>query len=220
MKAKHQKLRFECWVCKRLYCCHLKSVEVESNSGTIVNIGEKSSQNAENEEDDDREPEATTSTNRGRPIGSTNRKYTVCEERLKTLRSFCLLAGAEPSTFEEAEKSEEKDKWKKAMDEEYDALIKHKTWKLVPRPVDKNIVSVKWIFRIKNDGRYKARLVARGFSQRKNEDYFETYSPVVSIETIRLALSIAATLNYNVCQFDVCTAFLNGTIDDEIYIHD
>ena len=125
-----------------------------------------------------------------------------------------MLAGVEPSTFEEAEKSEEKDKWKKAMDEEYDALIKHKTWKLVPRPVDKNI------FRIKNDGRYKARLVARGFSQRKNEDYFETYSPVVSIETIRLALSIAATLNYNVCQFDVCTAFLNGTIDDEIYIHD
>ena len=106
------------------------------------------------------------------------------------------------------------------MEEEYDALIKHKTWKLVPRPVDKNIVSVKWIFRIKNDGRYKARLVARGFSQRKNEDYFETYNPVVSIETIRLALSIAATLNYNVCQFDVCIAFLNGTIDDEIYIHD
>ncbi|KAH7638465.1 copia protein [Dermatophagoides farinae] len=76
--------------------CRLKSVEVESNSGTIVNIGEKSdddeksSQNAENEEDNDHEPEATTSTNRGRPIGSTNRKYTVCEERLKTLQNFEL----------------------------------------------------------------------------------------------------------------------------------
>lgn len=83
------------------------------------------------------------------------------------------------------------------MQEKYDALIKRHTWSLVPLPPDKNLVSCKWIFKLKRhaDGtiaRHKARLVAMGFSQEYGVDYDETFSLVVRHTTIRLILALAA----------------------------
>lgn len=112
---------------------------------------------------------------------------------------------------------------KNVMHEEYDALMHQKTWNLVPLPPGKNLISCKWIFNIKHnvDGsiaRYKARLVARGFSQKYRGDYEETFSPVVRHTTIRLILGLAVSSNSKFHQMDVKNAFLRGVLNKEVYM--
>ena len=98
--------------------------------------------------------------------------------------------------------------WKEAMDAEYTALIKNKTWHLVPPETGKNIIDCKWVYKIKqqSDGsidRYKAHLVAKGFKQQYGIDYEDIFSPVVKAATIRLVLSIAVSYGWNLRQLDV-----------------
>jgi len=93
----------------------------------------------------------------------------------------------------------------------------------VPTPKGVNIVSCKWVFKIKYlpDGRidrYKARLVARGFSQQHGVDYDETFAPVVRMETLRVLLAIAAAEDLEIHQMDVITAYLAGDLEEEIYM--
>ncbi|KAJ1530149.1 hypothetical protein ONE63_005080 [Megalurothrips usitatus] len=106
-------------------------------------------------------------------------------------------AGNEPSTVEEALASEDSPQWERAMSEELAALRENETWDIVARPVGSNVVQCKWVFKIKcgSDGsaqRYKARLVARGFSQRQGIDYNETFAPVARHTTLRLLFATAA----------------------------
>lgn len=129
----------------------------------------------------------------------------------------------EPESYDEAMQSIDKGKWKDAMREEYDSLMNNNTWELVPRPHNENIVDNKWIFKIKinPDGsieRYKARLVARGFTQEYGTSYNETFSPVVKFTSIRTILAIAANDKMLLGQFDVKTAFLNGELDEVVYM--
>lgn len=103
----------------------------------------------------------------------------------------------EPKSFRAASGKSE---WDTAMNEEIYALQKQGTWSLVPCPDHKNIVGSKWIYKVKRnpDGsisRYKARLVAQGFSQAKGLDYDETFSPVVRHSTVRVILALAAMNN-------------------------
>lgn len=89
--------------------------------------------------------------------------------------------------------------WRKAMQDEYDALINNNTWELVPASLTMNVVGSKWVFRIKNNvdvsiKRYKARLVIKGFHQTPGIDYFETCSPIIILATVRIILTIAASL--------------------------
>lgn len=130
---------------------------------------------------------------------------------------------ADPSSVSEALSSTDASHWRQAMESEYSSLMKNKTWILVDPPPQKSIVSTKWIFRRKynSDGtiaRYKARFVARGFSQQPGLDYSETFSPVIKITSLRLLLALATIYDYHVHQMDVTTAFLNGILQEDIYI--
>lgn len=137
---------------------------------------------------------------------------------------WCMLGTAdlgEPSTVSEALQDE---KWVSAMNHEHTALLRNKTWHLVPPPRGKNIIGCKWVYKIKRkaDGsidRYKVRLVAKGFKQRYGLDYEDTFSPIVKVATIRLILSIAVSKGWSLRQLDVQNAFLHGVLEKEVYMH-
>ena len=103
--------------------------------------------------------------------------------------------------------------WLTAIQQEYDALIKRKTWELVPLPAGRKTVRCKWVFKKKMhaDGtvaRYKARLCAKGFTQQYGLDYLDTFSPTVSFSTIRLLFQLAVQYGLDIQQTDVDSAFL------------
>lgn len=108
--------------------------------------------------------------------------------------------------------------WKKAMQEEYESLMRMKTWKLEECPKDVKPLSCKWVLREKANGKLKARLVARGFEQKEGIDYGETFSPVVHHASIRLILSHAATEGMKLVAFDVKTAFLYGKLTEVLHM--
>jgi len=129
----------------------------------------------------------------------------------------------EDLTFEVAMKRNDKNRWVAAMKDELRSLDENKVWSLVDRPAGKNIVSNKWVLRVKRnpDGsveRYKARLVARGFSQRQGVDYTETYAPVASLVIIRMLFALSVVRNWSTFGFDIKTAFLYGSLDTDIYM--
>ena len=109
------------------------------------------------------------------------------------------------------------------MNEEIEQIEKNKTQTLVPRPIDKNVIGTKWVFRNKlnEDGkvsRKKARLVCKGYSQEEGIDQGETFTLAARLEGVRTLLAYAAHRRFKVYQMDVKSAFLNGIIDEEVYI--
>lgn len=129
----------------------------------------------------------------------------------------------DPLTYEEAMASHDKEEWSNAMESEYNSLVKNKVWSLVDRPEGENIVKCKWVFKKKFDTagkltKYKARLVARGFSQKEGIDYTDTFSPVVRHSTLRILFSLAIELDLKIDHVDVTTAFLNGELDETIFM--
>ncbi|KAK4386160.1 Retrovirus-related Pol polyprotein from transposon TNT 1-94 [Sesamum angolense] len=119
----------------------------------------------------------------------------------------------EPSSVEEALKSENSKNWLSAMAEEMKSLKDNNTWVLVPKPKSCSVVDCKWIFKIKEEDtskRFKARLVAKGFTQKEGIDYTEIFSPVVKYTTVRIILALTAHFNWELKQMDVKTAFLHG----------
>jgi hypothetical protein len=133
---------------------------------------------------------------------------------------LALLSTIEPNCFEEASKDEF---WNKAMDEELDQIEKNDTWELVPRPKNKNVIGTKWVFRNKLNEygqvtRNKARLVCKGYAQIEGIDFEETFAPVSRMEAIRLFLAYACSKNVKVYQMDVKSVFMNGELEEEVYI--
>ncbi|KAH0809106.1 hypothetical protein GEV33_013683 [Tenebrio molitor] len=109
--------------------------------------------------------------------------------------------------------------WKKAMNAEYEALKRNKTWIIVDRPQGKKTVESRWVLRtkLKKDGsvdRRKARLVAKGFTQKPGIDFNETFAPVARLGSVRLFMTIAVELGLQVNQLDFTSAYLNGEIEE------
>nr|GEX46411.1 hypothetical protein [Tanacetum cinerariifolium] len=113
--------------------------------------------------------------------------------------------------------------WRRAMQEEFDAIERNETWKLAHLPQGKKAISLKWIFKTKfnSDGtiqKHKARLVARRYIQEHEIDYKETFSPVARFETVRVILALATQMQWTIFQFDVKSAFLNGELKEDVYV--
>jgi hypothetical protein len=132
---------------------------------------------------------------------------------------MCGLLEKEPTCFEEAIQKKE---WADAMTKEYQSIIKNDVWEIVPKLKSKDVVSSKWLYKIKHvDGsieKYKARFVAGGFSQKEGMDYEETFAPVARYTSIRTIIALAAKMKWKLHQMDVKTTFLNGVIEEEVYI--
>ena len=158
-------------------------------------------------------------------LGPRTRKYTKPDS---AHLGYALAAVADPIsndplTVDEAKSRPDWLEWKTAMDNEMDQLRQLGTFSHAPLPKDRTAVACKWVFRVKRDAhgtisRYKARLVAKGFSQIPGIDYDETFAPVVRMETIRLLFALAARYNFDIHVVDVIGAYLNGKLDEEIYM--
>ena len=113
--------------------------------------------------------------------------------------------------------------WKEAINNEVESILQNHTWELVDLLPGSKPLGYKWIFKkkMKANGsidKYKARLVIKGYKQKEGLDYFDTYSPVTRISSIRMLIAITAIHNLEIHQMDVKTAFLNGDLDEEIYM--
>ncbi|GJS04452.1 putative ribonuclease H-like domain-containing protein [Tanacetum coccineum] len=146
----------------------------------------------------------------------------ICDEIKKIRLLFaCFLSQEEPKTISQALQDES---WVEAMQEELLQFKLQKVWVLVDLPYGKKVIGTKWVFRNKRDERSivvknKARLVAQGFRQEEGIDYDEVFAPVARIEAIRLFLAFASYMGFTVYQMDVKSAFLYGTIEEEVYVH-
>jgi hypothetical protein len=128
-----------------------------------------------------------------------------------------------PKSYKQAVESKEKEEWKEAMDKEIQSLIDHQVFEEVESANGKKLIGTKWVFTIKDDlllkhQIFKARLVAQGFSQKPEIDYKEIYSPVANFSTVLVTLVLAVDWKYKIHHFDVKTAFLNGSLDEEIFV--
>ncbi len=138
-------------------------------------------------------------------------------------QSAMLATVVEPSTYEEAMQSEDADMWKQAMDEEIASLLANNTWTMEKLPTGFSPIPVKWVFKVKLDvngkvERYKARLVAKGFRQREGIDFDEVFAPVSKYSTLRALLAKVAAEDLELHQLDIKTAFLNGELEEEVYV--
>lgn len=109
------------------------------------------------------------------------------------------------------------------MQVELSALHRNNTWSLVPTSPSRKVIGCKWVYKLKfkSDGsieRHKARLVAKGFHQTPGLDYTETFSPVAEPNTVRLVISLALSWNWSIRQLDMHNAFLNGDLNEEVYM--
>ncbi|KAJ8900378.1 hypothetical protein K2173_025018 [Erythroxylum novogranatense] len=150
----------------------------------------------------------------------TRAQNNIFKPKIFTATKYPLPVIDEPRTITEALRSPH---WRASVSEEYNALVRNGTWVLVPASEAQNVVGCMWIFRTKRkcDGsidRYKSRLVAKGYSQCPGVDFHETFSPVIKHPTIKVVLTVALSHGWSLHQMDVNNAFLQGHLDETVYM--
>ena len=130
---------------------------------------------------------------------------------------------SDPTSFEEAMKSAQSSKWLEAMQAEMRSMSTNDVWDLEKIPKGAKTVDCKWVYKIKYDSkgnveRFKARLVAKGFMQREEIDYNETFSLVSCKDSFRIIMALVAYYDLELHQMDVKTGFLNGDLEENIYM--
>src|SRR5258708_15775785 len=128
-----------------------------------------------------------------------------------------------PNSIAEARKSPEWPEWEKAISTELEMLHEKNTWELSDIPAERTAIGNRWVFTKKFDehgnlSRFKARLVAQGFSQIPGQDYSDTFSPVMWLNSFRILCAIAAMTDLEIAQMDIKGAYLNGKLNEEIYM--
>ena len=147
-------------------------------------------------------------------------------DRVKTRSAFrdpanyVFVSEIEPKNIEEALVD---DDWIVAMEEELNQFTRNDVWTLAPKPPHKVIIGTRWVFRNKLDEsgnvvRNKARLVAQGYNQQEGIDFTETFAPIARLEAIRILLAFTSHKNIKLYQMDVKSAFLNGFIEEEVFV--
>jgi hypothetical protein len=131
-----------------------------------------------------------------------------------------FTSAEEPTSFKEAEQDAA---WRAAMREEMKAIEDNDTWELTSLPVGHRAIGLKWVYKVKRNEagdvvRHKARLVAKGYVQRTGIDFDEVFAPVARLESVRMMVALAAHEGWEVHHMDVKSAFLNGVIEEEVYV--
>ena len=217
----------------------MAQMHLNTNSNGENEMGSSGSEN--DESDEYRTPASTVKKSRGRPkflrtgkrgrprklfhmVEEENNQTDITEETNKKHENMANLAEInDPSTVSEALSSENSKEWKAALQAEYDALTKNKTWSIVDCPNNKEIIGCRWILRTKYnaDGtveRRKARLVAKGYDQKPGIDFEETFAPVARMESVRLLMAISVESGLELFQLDFVSAYLNGDIEEQIFM--
>ena len=136
---------------------------------------------------------------------------------------YNIGAENDPESFSQAMSCKELELWYNAMKDEMNSMRCNDVWDLVELPNGAKAIGCKWVFKTKKDSlgnidRYKARLVAKGFTQKEGIDYTETFSPVSKKDSLRIILALVAHFDLELQQMDVKTAFLNGELEEEVYM--
>jgi hypothetical protein len=152
-------------------------------------------------------------------LGDISKGVTTRSRLANFCEHYSFVPSIEPFRVEEALQDPD---WVLAMQEELNNFKTNEVWSMVPRP-KQNVVGTKWVFRNKQDEhgvvtRNKARLVAKGYAQVTGLDFEETFAPVARLESIRILLAYAAHHSFRLFQIDVKSAFLNGSINEEVYM--
>jgi len=131
----------------------------------------------------------------------------------------CLLAADEPTSIDEALE----ECWRNAMQAELQAIHENQTWEISDLPKGQKAIGLKWVFKVKRDPagnivKHKARLVVKGYAQTQGVDFDEVFAPVARLETVRLLLALAADGQWEVHHMDVKSAFLNGELQEDVYV--
>lgn len=195
-----------------------KNVGASSNPAASPDDGSGDSDHENSSSDSPHTPATSGSESSSSGSESSHKKFRSLKDIYET--SQFALSIMEPRTYEEANKTKE---WRNAMEEELEALKKNQTWSLVNLPSRKRAIALKWVFKtkLKADGtiqKYKARIVAKGYTQEYGVDFEDTFSPVARFETIQVIMSLAAQKEWPIYQFDVKSAFLNGLLQEEVYV--
>lgn len=194
-----------------------EEVKSENKSRAVKSVSEmeEGSSESETEEEDGTQIPVQQEI----PVTTRSGRVVQKPEYLGEYVQFALNVSV-PETFDDIQGRDDEDEWRSAVDDELKALNDANTWSVCnksEKPVAKKCISTKWVFRVKDNGKYKARLVARGCSQRE-EDYGETYAPVARVATIRTILAVAFHFHYVIETMDVKNAYLHGSLTDEVYI--
>lgn len=202
------------------------SSEINDPPPVVVNLDDSTYDTPDEDDttytDDGADPEYVPDES----IGNVVAREPMTTRRKGKLRNFQITNFAflvDPVTVTEASKRGDAAEWKKAMHEEIRAHEINGTWSLVELPSNGKPIKAKWVFKTKTDDegnivRHKARLVAKGCSQRYGIDYHETYSPVVRYTSIRFLIALAVQNDMKIHQMDAITAFLQGDLDEAIYM--
>lgn len=141
-------------------------------------------------------------------------------EAIEILDELMFIGVDEPTNYAQASQKKE---WKRAMEQELEAIERNGTWSLTQLPSGKKVIDLKWVFKLKKDTKgeiikHKARIVAKGYVQQHGVDFEDIFAPVTRLETVRLLLALSAKHGWIVHHLDVKSAFLNGDLKEEVYV--